>query len=385
MNRPDLPLSVLFIALFVTVGAIVPWWPVWLTERGLDTAQIGLLLGLATLVRVIAAPVVAFAADRSGDLRQSLTLLAVIAALCHLGFAVVDGWWGLVAVTLLASAAWCGLVPLADTLSMRLLATRRHDYGRIRLWGSASFILAAFGLGSLIPWLGSAVILASMVGGLAAAALAARLLPTPDGPRPPPPALGAALALLGQRRFILLFLAAGAIQSSHGVLYGFSTLHWQAAGHSGALIGWLWTEGVLAEIALFALGARVARAMPAEWLLVLAGGLAILRWVGSGLTTELPALLILQLLHAATYACTHLATLRWMTEHSPPGLQATAQGLFSALALGVMSAVTMALAGRLYADWGGAAFFAMAGLAGLGMVAALALTRTRVARVMESD
>ena len=60
---------------------------------------------------------------------------------------------------------------------------------------------------------------------------------------------GACSAIAG---FVLFIVAAGLIQSSHAVLYGFGTLHWLAAGYDKDTIGLLWAVGVVAEVMLFA-------------------------------------------------------------------------------------------------------------------------------------
>ncbi len=76
--------------------------------------------------------------------------------------------------------------------------------------------------------------------------------------------------------------------------YGFSALHWQAAGLSEATIGWLWAEGVAVEVLLFALsGAVMARASPAA-LLMLAALAGMLRWTVLASSTDLiPTVLII--------------------------------------------------------------------------------------------
>src|SRR2546430_12630026 len=67
--------------------------------------------------------------------------------------------------------------------------------------------------------------------------------------------VGGLRAILGRPGFQRLFLASGLIQASHMVYYGFATIHWRAAGLSDGLIGLLWAEGVIAEIAPFWYGA----------------------------------------------------------------------------------------------------------------------------------
>jgi len=165
-------------------------------------------------------------------------------------------------------------------------------------------------------------------------------------------------------------VASALIQSSHAAYYGFSALHWRASGIGATTIAVLWTEGVVAEILFFALSRRLAGRLRPGSLLVLAGLLGTLRWSVTALSTDLAALAAVQLLHAATFAATHLAAMHTITRATPARLAASMQSLYSALAGGLAMGGTMLLAGTLYESDPGLAFLAMAGLT----LAAVALT-----------
>src|SRR5205085_432555 len=59
--------------------------------------------------------------------------------------------------------------------------------------------------------------------------------------------------------FWAITAAAGLIQASHALFYGFSVLDWRAKGLDATSIGGLWGLAVVAEIVLFAVSARVLR------------------------------------------------------------------------------------------------------------------------------
>jgi PPP family 3-phenylpropionic acid transporter len=176
-------------------------------------------------------------------------------------------------------------------------------------------------------------------------------------------------------RFVL---AAGLIQASHVVYYGFATLHWRAAGHGEAVIGWLWAEGVIAEIVLFTWAGTVLRRLPPLQLLALAGGLTVLRWGMTALSTELVVLVPAQALHAASFGAVHLATVHYLRDHTPPELHATAQGLYAAIGGALLAGLITPFGGWLYGQIGGASFWSMAAIALIGtFMAALIPRRAR--------
>ena len=105
-----------------------------------------------------------------------------------------------------------------------------------------------------------------------------------------------------------------------------------------------------------------------------------MRWIAFGFSTAFPLLAAGQVLHAFTFGAAHLAAMDFIARAAPPGLAATAQGLYSAVALGAVFGITMACSGRLYEDHAGGAFFVMAAMAAAGTAVALAVVRLTPAR-----
>ncbi len=146
---------------------------------------------------------------------------------------------------------------------------------------------------------------------------------------------------------------------------------------SETLIGWLWAEGVIAEVLLFALASNVLRRLAPIRLLTLAGGLAVLRWCLTAAGPDLVLLIPAQALHAASFGAVHLATMHHLRDRVPAELQASAQGFYAAIGNALLFGLITPLAGWLYAIYGGHAFFAMAALALAGTALAATLATRR--------
>jgi PPP family 3-phenylpropionic acid transporter len=184
-----------------------------------------------------------------------------------------------------------------------------------------------------------------------------------------------AFALARAPLFLLFLLAAAMIQGSHALLYAFGSLHWRAQGFSGGTIGALWSIGVIAEVALFAVSGRLVSYVGSTRLMVLAGGAAVVRWAVLALDPPLLATGLVQTLHALSFGATHLAAIHFLTHAVPEDRSATAQGLYAAVVAGlVLGSVTIAC-GPLYEAYGGQAYAAMVLLAGIGTAAAALLGR----------
>ena len=368
-----LRLSLFYAAIFLAIGIMVPFWPLWLKSRGMAEAEIGLLLSAGMWVRAVSNPLVAQAADRRGSRRRAILVLAFGALAAYGLFIPARGFWALLAVSLPATVMFSSMLPLCETVAMARVRTHRLDYGRMRLWGSVTFILAATLGGWLLAGRPADMVLWMVLGALALTVAAAFAMPDARTPQGLPRHRAPLAAMLRDRRFIVFLLCASLLQASHAVYYGFATLHWRAAGYHETVIGALWAEGVIAEVVLFAFsGAVVARLGP-RGLLALAAAAGMVRWTVLGASTALPALIAVQGLHAFTFGATHLAAMHHIARTVAPEVAATAQSLYSSTAMGVVMGIVMMASGWLYGSFAGAAFYAMVVLSFAGGVIAVAL------------
>jgi MFS transporter, PPP family, 3-phenylpropionic acid transporter len=376
-----LRLSVFYGALFVTLGVQLPFLPLWLAAKGLDAGMIGLVLALPMVVRVFAIPVAARAADRRDALRAVIRLATVVAVLGYGLLGIVDGGLAITIVFALASAVHTPVFLLIDAYALRGLMRRGRAYGPVRLWGSTAFIVSSFAAGSLLDLIAPRdliwLIVSALAGTAAAAFLLAPLGPRgANGPSVPP---SAATGLWRNPAFLAMAAAASLVQASHALYYGFSTIDWQAQHLDGVTIGALWALGVVAEIVLFALSARLPTDLMPATLIVLGAVGASIRWLGMALSPP-PALLpLLQCLHALSFGATHLGALAFVAKNAPPGLATTAQG-YLAVAQGLAMAAATGLSGWLYGRYGGLAYGAMALTAVGGGLCALAAKRMTTKR-----
>jgi MFS transporter, PPP family, 3-phenylpropionic acid transporter len=367
-------LAAFYGAVFAVVGVQLPFWPVWLEAQGLSAGEIGLVIAASFWPRVITSLLIPHHADRLGERRRPMVLLAATTLFGVALFAFADGFWMFMGLSLVTGATFAAILPLGEALALQEAHEHRLSYGRVRLWGSITFIVAAIAAGRALQQSGPEVVLVLLLVTLGMTVVTCLALPE----RPSPARAGMPLGLgrlLRQPGLVSFVLAAGLIQASHVVYYGFATLHWRAAGHGETVIGWLWAEGVVAEIVLFAYAGTILRRLPALQLLALAGGLSILRWAATALSTDLAVLIPAQALHAASFGAAHLATVHHLRDHTPPELQASAQGFYAAIGGALLSGLLTPLGGWLYGRTGGGAFWAMAAIALVGTIGAIRLMR----------
>ena len=174
-----------YAALFSAFGCFSPFLPAFLAERGLKPEQLGVVLGAAKN-----------AARMWSDRRASGRLLPFPARgacrVCRAGrrrravYLAAQGFWAIMAVSLLQAAALAPLVPLADTLSLAHARPRPNkqafEYGWVRGMGSAAFVAGTLAAGQATGSYGSSATLWLSAAGLLTVPIAAGLVPAFPGP-----------------------------------------------------------------------------------------------------------------------------------------------------------------------------------------------------------
>jgi PPP family 3-phenylpropionic acid transporter len=366
-----LKMGLFYAAYFLFGGIHLPFFPLWLEARGLDARTIGLVIAVPMIVRIVVTPLIAHQADRHRALKATLVIGSIAGTLAMIAVGLVEGAVPILIAFALAMAALAPMLSLSDAYALSGLGVRGRAYGPVRLWGSVAFIAGNVGAGLILEAIAPGhliwLIVASLVAVVAAAAALTPLgdaRPAADAPKP------SGRSLLRNPVFVAVAFAACAIQGSHALYYGFSTLQWRSAGIDGTTIGALWGLGVAAEIVLFALSGRLPPWLGPFALLAVGGAGAILRWCAMAIEPPVALLPVLQILHAATFGATHLGTMAFLARTVPKELAATAQGYVATLG-GIVTASATAVSGVAFAASGSLAYLVMAAMALVGVLSAL--------------
>ncbi len=362
--------SLIISGIFLVLGLFLPFWPVLLESRGMDAGEIGLLLAATTWVKIVAVPFWGRVADRRGDSRAVLLFLSILSLLAYLWLGATSAFFLLLLGHLLLGIAFNPMIPLTDSAVLQAAPKQGIDYSRVRLWGSATFILGNLIGGELVEVAEGLWFMAAIIASLLLVTAATFSLPMAP-PRASTASKSSWRLLLTDRRFLALVLVAGCFQSSHAAYYAVSSLAWLAEGHSETTIAWLWAEGVLVEILLFAVGSRLIGGIGPYRLLLIAGFAGVLRWSATAFSADLSILIAAQSLHALTFAAAHLGSVTLIARMVPSGAAASGQALYAALQGGVMMGLALLLAGFLFEVSPASSFLAMAGLSGLGLLLGL--------------
>ncbi len=383
LNPPALRAMLAACLFYASFGGLIQWFPIWLIEeRGFTGEQLGLVISLAGLGRIVAGPLTSAWADGRGDRRAPIQLLAGITLLAlgalwfSQAFAVSFAFAFVVEITFWA------LIAFLEAALLRLCRPHRvPNYGLARGLASLAFVVGNVASGMLVDSIGNDGIwwwLTLTMAGLLGAAFLMTAEPVvreshaPFGER-----LAQGLSMVKRPEFALLMFGCGLIQAGHQYYYIFGTKLWiDELGVSATLAGWLFAFGVMVEAAfLMFVAPRIEHVRPATLMLI--GGLgALLRWGLMATSPGLPLLVFLQALHALSFAATFLGAMRgiqalWGDDRTP-----TAQMMFMALATAPAQALASWLAGRVFDTGAGSqGYLAMLGTVGIGTLLVFLLWR----------
>lgn len=227
-------------------------------------------------------------------------------------------------------------MPLTDALAATWQKQITMDYGKVRLWGSLAFVIGSALTGKLVSVWGHPAILYSLIFGVSAMLLGALLKPNvmPQGEVKHRHVTATHWkVLLSDSQVWRFLLGVTLLQGAHAGYYSFSSIYWKDAGYSASTIGYLWSLGVVAEILVFAFSNVLFRRWTARGLLLLSAITGIIRWSLMASTTELPWLILIQILHCGSFTVCHLAAMRFIAARRGADV-IRLQSVYSALAMG---------------------------------------------------
>ena len=354
-------LALSYFTYFFSYGIFLPFWSVWLDGVGLTPETIGIVLGAGLVARFLGSLLIAPRVSDPSRLISAVRILALLTLVFVLAFHAGSHVAWLLVVMVGFNLFFSPLVPLTDALAGTWQKQISMDYGRVRLWGSIAFVIGSALTGKLVNMFDYRAVLLLLTLGVASMLLGMLLRPSvmPQGESRQQDAPG----WPAWRQLIVenwRFLACvSLLQGAHAAYYGFSAIYWQGAGYSSSAVGYLWSLGVVAEVVIFALSNKLFRRFSASDLLLLSAVCGVVRWGLMGWTTELPWLIVAQILHCGTFTVCHLAAMRYISARQG-GEVIRLQAVYSAIAMGGSIAVMTVFAGFLYQHLQQGVFWVMA-------------------------
>lgn len=348
---------------YAAAATLLPFLVIYYQDLGLKGTQIGFLAGLPPLLSLVSAPVWGIVSDLTR--RRKLSLLIAIGGAIVLALALpaVKAFLWLIPAVMLFSFFSSPIMPLVDSTTMSLLGGQKEEYGRIRLWGAVGWGVAAPVIGWLIETGSVTWSFWGYAGLMGLGLLIALSIPIRSGIEPI--AQSEVRLFLTSPRWLVFLTVAFCGGVALAMISNFLFLFLRELGADEFSLGLTLTVATLSELPVLFFSDRLLRRWNAQRLM----GAALLFYAVRALAYSfivVPWLaLLIQLLHGPTFSLMWVAGVSYADRMAPPGLEATAQGLFSGVMLGVGAATGAFLGGLLYEHLGPLSMFRLAALSSL--------------------
>jgi PPP family 3-phenylpropionic acid transporter len=263
---------------FAFVGMFSPYWSLYLKSISFSAVQIGVLMSVQPVMRMLSPALWGWLADRWGNRRQVVQLAALGSALCYLGVFFTRDYYGLLLVLALMSFFWSASMPLVEATTLTYLGKQAARYGRLRSWGSIGFIVSVLGLGYAFDYIA--------IGWILWAGLLIQLGILFFSRQIPPTEIVAhhtdshsIRSIVMQPQVLTLLGGCALMAVAHGPYYTFFSIYLVEHGYAKSAVGALWTLGVVCEIGVFFAMPWLMRRFSLPHMLMLSMALAVLRFL----------------------------------------------------------------------------------------------------------
>ena len=345
-----------YFCFYAAAAALLPFLALYYESIGLSGRQIGFLAGISPLVSLVGAPLWGALADITRRQKIIWTITIAGAIIMALVLSQVTIFLLLIPIVVVYALFASPIIPLADNAVMALLAERKDQYGRQRIWGAIGWGIAAPLIGLLIENRGLYWSFWGYAGIMFAGLLIVQKIPFRQTSEQVPFWRGAQ-TLLSNRAWLLFLFLVFVGGAGGTVIHSYLFLYMNDLGASKTMMGVALTIATISELPVLFYADRLLARWSAKGLFVFGTLIYVVRALALSFIQMPGMILVTQLLHGLSFSTMWVAGVSYADEIAPPGLGATAQGMLSGVFMGISAAVGAMVGGILYQDFGGAIMY----------------------------
>tara|TARA_B100000579_G_scaffold276147_1_gene228350 strand:+ start:3637 stop:4827 length:1191 start_codon:yes stop_codon:yes gene_type:complete len=377
LDRSYMHLSSFYFFYFASLGAFLPYWPLYLSHKNFSAYEIGIITGTMIGTKIIAPNLWGWIADKTG-LRHRVIQFGALSCFFIFIFAPhIENFYTMVTLIFFFSFFWNASLPQFEAVTMNTLGSSYNKYSQIRLWGSLGFILSVLILSFFTSRYGIKIIPYCILLFLFLTWISTLFVKkTEDSSKIEASSL---LSTIIKPAVLGILISCFLMQLSHGPFYAFFAIYLTENSYSTNLIGIIWSLGVVAEILIFM---KISSWIPKyglKNLFIVSFLFATLRWLLISFFAHNELIVILAtLFHAITYGMYHAVSISLIHEYFTGILQGRGQALYSSISFGLGGSVGSFYSGYFWEPLGGATVYLYASLfAFLGFIVSFILVKSR--------
>ena len=348
---------------FGVLGIFLPFFNLYCYHLGFSGLQIGILSAVRSVALVLFPLIWGALADRLNARRPIYILCCFCSALIWMLYLFTVDFRVMLAITIFYGMFFSPIISFLEAFTMDILGKEKKSYGRIRVWGSISFIAVVLALGKIIDLYSVEIIVVLILAGSLMLSVISTQVPgiqvaqkkrLPRGTK----------SLLDRHVLVFLFCAF-LMLVSHGAYYGFFSIHLENLGFGSTFIGLTWAWASAAEILVMLRSDQIFSRFSIKTVLIFSFMVAALRWFVLSFVQSTAAILLSQVLHAVTYGTFHIASILYIDHLAPDKAKTLGQAVNNAISYGLGLMVGFFFNGYLYEITGSSVLFIISSLIAL--------------------
>jgi len=384
-NNSSRPLFVVigpqYFLYFGVMGVFLPFFNLYCYHLGFSGFQIGVLSGIRSVALVVFPLLWGLVADRFHARRKIYIGCNLVSTLFWALLLFTADFGTMAVIIALYGMFYAPIISFLEAFTMDALGDDKQSYGRLRAYGSISFILTVLILGTVLDLAGVGIIVTLILAGSLVQAVAAFKIPDVQIKKRFSDRAG--LRFFMRPRVLVFLTCAFLMLVSHGTYYGFYSIHLETLGLDKTFIGFSWALASTAEILVMVKSDRLFARFSLEKVLVFSFVVAALRWLILFTSASPVIILLSQVLHAVTYGTFHMASILYIDRLTPDASKTMGQAVNNAVTYGLGLVVGFLFSGILYERLGAYNLFGISSLialaAGVGFCLLYLFERKQVA------
>ncbi len=364
-------LSGFYFLFFLTIGAYMPYWSLYLKSINISAEGIGILSAIVVVTKIFSSLIWGWVVDHTGKRMQVIRYTSLLSMLSFSLVLFYQDFWSLFFILFLFSIFWSAALPQIEATTLSHLGEASDSYTVVRIWGSISFIICVLALGKYFDLQPIDRLLPILI--ITMFLVWVHSLFVPEIPANHDGHSGQTfMKILMKPSVISLLAVCFLVQAGHGPYYTFFSIYLEEHHYSNSFIGTAWALGVLAEVIVYVFIHKVIRQFGLRRLMILTLILATIRWLLIAWFVENVFILLLaQCLHAATFGIYHAVAIQYIHREFKGIHQGRGQALYSSVSFGAGLALGSLVSGYLWESVGSSQTYLFAALlSGIGIIIA---------------
>jgi PPP family 3-phenylpropionic acid transporter len=353
-------MSAYYFLFYTTVGVFSPYYSLFLRSHGLNDTQIGRVLAVIPAVGMLVQPLWGVLNDRYHVPKRSLfvgMLMGPLAA--YLLLPNLHSVWAFAFATGVMAIFQTSLIPLSD--SMTVYNTGIRLYGKIRMFGSLGYAMAANAAALVYQYFGIHWLIPSYLVATALALFGLAGYPsTPWLGRREVRGVHRLSSVLRNSQFVQILVLSFLMSVTQWMNSNFFSLYYVDLGRPQSWLGLIYALGAMSELPLFFLSGRLIQKIGPLRVLWLSTAVFAFRWAVFCLHPPTVVMVLLQLLHGASFGLALAAGISLAARVSNESNRVTSQMVYSATNTGIAAIIGSLVGGTIFDKAGGSVLYAVA-------------------------